>query len=710
MRSVRGQALKILRESLGNSSADFHEHQWEAISTLVEDRGRLLVVQRTGWGKSAVYFIATRLMRKAGYGPTVIISPLLALMRNQIASALGYGVELGTINSSNKDDENQKTTGRLLADELDAIIISPEQLSKPPFVETVLREIGDRVGMFVIDEAHCISDWGHDFRPDYKRINNILRFLPDNLPVLATTATANSRVIEDVASQLGDHPVVFRGQLTRESIHLQTITYQKRSQRLAWLADISPALDGTGIIYTATTRDAELVAGWLKHRGIRAEPYYGTLKGMSTQESKIRRLELEDDLLSNKLKALVATSALGMGYDKPDLAFVIHFQSPGSVVSYYQQVGRAGRGISKAYGVLLSGDEDDDIQQYFIDNSFPKEGLATEILETLENAPNGLKSVEIERRVNGRPKKIQAALKYLSAESPAPVAISRWRPIVYSRTVIDYELPHEMIRRLRAVKTQEWETMQRYLQSSGCLMQFLARELDDDGTEPCGKCANCSPDTKLAEKYQHETGVAAAEYLANQLVEIPPKKLSGSSVAEAASRFPVYNLPYHFGDLAHEPGRALCRWGEAGWGEVAMHGKRRGNFDKRLAGASAKLISRRWMPEPSPTWVASVPSHQHPTLVTQFARDVSALLRLPYLETVSVVRDNEPQKSMENSYHRCRNLDGVFDVSDVQDGPVLLIDDAVDSGWTFAVVAALLRQAGSGSVFPFAIMSTATSS
>jgi ATP-dependent DNA helicase RecQ len=709
MTAVRTRALELLHASLGHEDAEFHEHQWEAVSALVENRGRLLVVQRTGWGKSAVYFIATRLMREQGYGPTVIISPLLALMRNQIDSALTYGVRLGTINSSNSAEINRQTAGALLNNQLDAIIISPEQLSKPDFVDRVLMPISDTVGLFVIDEAHCISDWGHDFRPDYKRIISILRFLPVNMPVLATTATANQRVMKDISSQLGEHPTVFRGQLTRESIHLQNIGFPRRSQRLAWLADVLPTLEGTGIIYVSTTRDAEVVADWLKSRGIAAEAYYGSFKNMSNEESQARRLALEDDLLNNRIKALVATSALGMGYDKPDLAFVIHFQSPGSVVSYYQQVGRAGRGIPKAYGVLLSGNEDDDIQQFFINNAFPTERLVTEILNVLDESEEGLTKSQIQQQVNGRPSKIDAALKFLGAESPAPIVVSQ-SPIRYSRTVNDYALPREKIERILAIKRQEWTTMQEYLSHTGCLMKFLANDLDDVDSETCGRCANCLPESKLTEAYTHETGVDASAFLKNQAIEIAPKKRVGTR-AEVAARFPEYRFPPSFGVLEHKPGRALCHWGDAGWGEIAKIGKRSGAFHAGLVQASADYIRDCWGPEPYPTWVTCVPSQRHPKLVPGFANDLASALGLPCIEAVINVRANQAQKGMENSHHRCRNLDGVFSVESVIEGePVFLIDDAVDSGWTFAVIAALLRQAGSGPVYPFAIMSTATSS
>jgi ATP-dependent DNA helicase RecQ len=709
MDSLHDKALNLLQKSLGSDEAHFHEHQWESISTLVEHRGRLLVVQRTGWGKSAVYFIASKLMREKGAGPTIIISPLLALMRNQIHSAARYGVQLGTINSSNSQQDNDQAAHDLLADQLDAIIISPERLANTDFVDKVLRPVANRVGLFVVDEAHCISDWGHDFRPDYKRIVSILQFLPANVPVLATTATANKRVTQDVAAQLGGVPEISRGQLMRESLYLQSIVFPKRSQRLAWLADTVPKLEGTGIIYVATTRDAELVSGWLKDRGIPAEAYYGNIKGLKADQSRAKRLALEAALLNNQLKVLVATSALGMGYDKPDLAFVIHFQSPGSVVSYYQQVGRAGRGIPKAYGILLSGAEDDDIQRYFIDNAFPKEALVEQILELLELAEGerGLTQGEIEQQANGRPAKITAAIKFLAAESPAPILTASTNPTRYQRTLRDYQLPHETIQRILEIKEKEWRAMQAYLQHRGCLMQFLARELDDDATPACGKCMNCAPASALATTYRHETGVAAAEFMTNVVVEIPPKKRAGFK-EQVAVRFPKYRFPPNFGVLQHEPGRALSRWGEAGWGEVAMKGKRAGHFDSRLVGASADLINQRWQPEPAPTWVTFVPSHLHQTLVPQFAEKLAQALNLPLIDVVQKVQTNKPQKDMENTHHRCQNLDGVFKIgAELNAGPVLLVDDAVDSGWTFAVIAALLRQAGTGPVFPFAIMSTA---
>jgi ATP-dependent DNA helicase RecQ len=694
---VHAQALKILQESLGDSGAGFHEHQWESIDTLVNQRSRLLVVQKTGWGKSSVYFIATHLLRDQGYGPSIIISPLLALMRNQIDSAAKYGVRLGSINSANSREDNKETERALLADELDAIIISPEKLGNDGFVQDILAPIAANVGLFVIDEAHCISDWGHDFRTDYKRITQILNFMPPNMPVLATTATANQRVMDDIVHQLGDDITVFRGQLTRESLSLQNIVLPRRSHRLAWLADTLLAIDGTGIVYAATVRDAIQVAEWLQQCDIDAHAYTGQL-------DPGRRLELEGALLKNKIKALVATSALGMGYDKPDLAFVIHYQSPGSVVSYYQQVGRAGRGIDQARGVLLSGKEDDDIQQFFMSSAFPEEELVQTILEQLAESDQGLKLAELHANINERPKKIEAAIKYLSTEHPAPIIKV---DASYQRTVVDYTLPHEAIARLSLRKQDEWQQMQEYMSEKSCLMQFLANALDDDLALPCGRCANCAPENTLSINVDQERGQLAAEFLENVLIEIEPKKRAANGAVQAASRFPEYKFNFNFGELAHEPGRVLCRWGEAGWGELAKNGKRDHKFDPRLAKACVRMISDRWKPDPMPTWVAYVPSQNHPELVSEFASLLAGQLGLPLVEAVVKNRVTEPQKMMENTDFRCKNIDGAFSVQNIREGePVLLIDDAVDSGWTFAIIAALLKREGSGPVFPLAVMST----
>jgi len=422
----RQAAETLLKTAVGDPNAHFRPGQWEAIDSLVNHRRKLMVVQRTGWGKSSVYFISTRILRDRGAGLTIIVSPLLALMRNQIEAANRLGIRAETINSTNQDNWTQ-ISAAMLADEVAAILISPERLSNEEFVGEVLLPVADRVGLLVVDEVHCISDWGHDFRPDYRRLVNVLRQMPPNMPILGTTATANNRVIEDVQTQLGDIEIQ-RGPLVRDSLSLQTLRLPDQASRLAWLAQSIPELPGTGIVYVLTKRDAEQVAAWLNQQGIVARAYYSGVEHGDYVNSNQYRQQLENLLLNNEIKVLVATTALGMGYDKPDLGFVIHYQAAGSVVAYYQQVGRAGRAIDSAYGVLLSGKEDEEIHDYFRRSAFPDERDVNAILAALDDHDE-LSVRQLEQHLNLRQGQIDKVLKILSVENPAPVIKqgSKWR-------------------------------------------------------------------------------------------------------------------------------------------------------------------------------------------------------------------------------------------------------------------------------------------
>ncbi|HEX2865181.1 MAG TPA: RecQ family ATP-dependent DNA helicase, partial [Deinococcales bacterium] len=416
------RATSFLRLGSGRPDATFREGQIEAIRHVVEGRGRLLVVQKTGWGKSFVYFIATKLLREAGLGPAILVSPLLALMRNQVAAAERMGVRAVTINSENKDDWDSYRDA-ILQGRADIVLISPERLANDEFVQEVLGPVSASVSLLVVDEAHCISDWGHDFRPDYRLVDRLARNLPANLRVLATTATANNRVMDDLRNVLGPELVISRGDMNRPNLALQSIRLPEQAQRLAWLADHVPQLPGSGIIYALTVKDANQVSNWLQSCGVNAPVYTGG------DDPERRRPQLEQALLDNQVKALVATSALGMGFDKPDLSFVIHYQMPGSVVAYYQQVGRAGRALPAARGVLLCGQEDKDVNSWFINSAFPPREVVDQVLETLEKAPGGLSVNELQARVNTSWGRITQTLKLLSLESPAPVVKrgSKWQ-------------------------------------------------------------------------------------------------------------------------------------------------------------------------------------------------------------------------------------------------------------------------------------------
>lgn len=681
------RALELLRLGSGRADARFREGQEEAIRHIVEGRGRLLVVQRTGWGKSFVYFIATKLLREGGSGPTLLISPLLALMRNQIAAAERMGVRAVTINSDNQKDWGS-VEARIQRNEVDILLISPERLANERFRTEVLAGVAERIALLVVDEAHCISDWGHDFRPHYRLLERIVRTLPPNLRLLATTATANNRVMDDLGTVLGPNLVVSRGDLNRPSLALQTMRLPSQAERLAWLAAQVAALPGHGIIYTLTVRDAVQVADWLTSRGLNVESYTG--------ETGERRPALEQALLGDRVKALVATTALGMGFDKPDLAFVIHYQTPGSVVAYYQQVGRAGRALAAAYGVLLSGEEETDITDYFIESAFPTRDEVQEVLGALQAAPNGLSVPELLGRINLSKGRIEKTIALLSLESPAPIAKqgTKWQLTAANLS----EAFWERAERLTELRHDEQRQMQEYVSLPSGHMGFLIQALDGDPSTVHAPALPLLPTTTDPALVRE-----AVAYLRRTSLPIEPRR-----------QWPAGGMPQH-GTRGHiapalqaQPGKALCILGDAGWGSLVRQGKYRDRrFADELVEACAVLV-REWNPQPAPAWVTCIPSLRHPDLVPDFARRLAAALNLPF-HAVLEKTDNRPeQKTMANSIQQARNIDGSLANSGqaLHAGSVLLVDDMVDSRWTLTVAAWLLRSHGGGEVFPLALALT----
>ncbi len=679
------RALELLRRGVGSADADFREGQEEAIRHIVEGRGRLLVVQKTGWGKSFVYFIATALLREQGAGPAILISPLLALMRNQIAAALRMGVRAATINSGNQT-EWESVEAEIQRNAIDILLISPERLANEWFRTQVLAVFAKRVSLLVIDEAHCISDWGHDFRPHYRLIERIVMGLPPNLRLLATTATANDRVMADLKTVLGPALKVSRGDLNRPSLTLQTIFLPRQTERLAWLAAQLGTLRGHGIIYTLTVRDANQVAEWLKSRGFAVEAY--------TSETGERREALEQALLDNEVKALVATTALGMGYDKPDLAFVIHYQMPGSVVAYYQQVGRAGRALEHAYGILLHGGEESDINEWFIQSAFPTRQEVEEVLDAMEQEPAGLSVPELMCRVNLSKGRIDKTISLLSLESPAPIAKqgSKWQLVAATLSPVFWE----RAQRLTALRHDEHRQMGQYAELPfGQHMAFLIKALDGDpgAVTPPG----LTPLPVLADDGLVQE---AAAFLRRTCFPIKPR------LQWPAGGMPHYAITGRIPPrLQAQPGKALCDWGDGGWGRLVQLGKYRDNrFSDELVVACVNLF-RQWRPNPAPTWVTCVPSLRRPDLVPDCARRLAAALNLPFLPVLTRIDNRPEQKTMANSTQQARNVDGSIDIDSrrVASGPALLVDDMADSRWTLTVCAWLLRSSGSGEVWPMVL-------
>jgi ATP-dependent DNA helicase RecQ len=682
---VRERAEKLLKTMLG-ADTTFRDGQWEAIKTVAVKKNRALIVQRTGWGKSIVYFIATKLLREEGHGITLLISPLLSLMRNQIEMAERIGVRAGTINSNNPE-EWEVVKADLRSNKCDILLVSPERLASQEFNE-FLASIPGNIGMLVVDEAHCISDWGHDFRPDYRRIVGIIENLPSGIPVLATTATANDRVVNDIREQLGDDIKILRGPLTRQSLRIQTIVLKDQAERLAWLAENIHHLPGTGIIYCLTVADCNRVARWLQSQDLDVHEYHAQLDDKE-------RIEREQWLINNEVKALVATVALGMGFDKPDLGFVVHYQRPGSLVSYYQQIGRAGRELSNAYAILLSGGEDDEIQDYFIQQAFPNPKEMLQVLNLIEEADDGLSIPSILPSINKSKSRVEKSLKLMEIEGAIFKNGSK-----YYRSANPWKPDDDRMNRVTAQRYEELQKMREFVLTDECYMRVVAEQLDDPYARECGKCANCQGPFFLAEA-NHKLVENAVRFLRRCYLPIQPRK-----------QWPAYGVGHFKGkitaNLKNQEGRALCRYGDAGWGTLVKKGKYEvGVFNDELVEAVVELINNNWEPKPELEWITAIPSLRHPELVPDFAKRVAAKLGLPYYQVLAKTKDTAEQKTMENSSQQARNaLEAFSVVGYCPEGPVLLIDDMVDSKWTLTVCGALLQEAGSGPVFPLALAAT----
>ena len=677
-------ALDHLRRLTGDPSAAFREHQAEAIDDLVDDRARVLCVQRTGWGKSAVYFVATALLRERGAGPTLIVSPLLALMRNQLAAAARLGLRAHTVNSTNVGEWDE--VERLLAeDAVDLLLVSPERLNNPGFRERMLPLFAARAGLLVVDEAHCVSDWGHDFRPDYRRIADVLAALPPGVGVLGTTATANDRVVADVAEQLGGDLRIYRGALARTSLRLEVVELPHPAHRLAWLVEHLPRLEGSGIVYTLTKRDAETVAEFLAANGVTAAAYSGD---RATED----RIAVEERLLANDVKAVVATSALGMGYDKPDLGFVVHFQAPGSVVSYYQQVGRAGRGVEHADVVLLRGSEDRRIQDFFIEQAFPRREHVETVLTQLESSPDGLTTREISAVVNLGLQRLEAMLKVLDVEGAVARDRSRWRFVPGS----DWQYDAERYRAITELRREEQRAMAAFGADGRCLMRALQEELDDPAPVDCGRCSVCAG-PRFGGPVDEELARAAQAHLRSQPLTFEVKKMAPDEAGAMKKIPPEYLI---------EPGLALARFGDAGWSSEIAAGLEAGRVSDEVVEAAASLIGSSSL---RVSWVTAVPSRRvydvsEGDVVSGFARRLASQLGLPFVESLARVRDEPPQSEMRNAAAQVANVRGAFTVvGEVPPGPCLLVDDRRLSGWTLAMTGGQLQAKGSGPVHPFVL-------
>jgi ATP-dependent DNA helicase RecQ len=704
--TTSSEALAALRRLVGRPDVDFRDGQWEAVHALVEQHSRVLVVQRTGWGKSAVYFVSTALLRARGAGPTLIVSPLLALMRDQVAAAERAGVRAVTMNSANAHEWGE-VTAALADDSVDVLLVSPERLNNPRFRAELLPDLAARTGLVVVDEAHCISDWGHDFRPDYRRIRDLLAGLGDQVPVLATTATANARVVEDVAEQLavGDRRVVtLRGPLARASLRLGVLELARPEDRLAWLAGHLDDLPGSGIVYALTVSAAEDTAALLRAAGHEVRSYTGRT---DPQE----RAEAEQALRHNEVKALVATSALGMGFDKPDLGFVLHLGAPSSPVAYYQQVGRAGRATERADVLLLPGPEDRDIWRYFATASMPREDQAAQVLGALAAATGPRSTGALETVTDVRRTRLELLLKVLDVDGAVERVGGGWvgtgRPWVFDA---------ERYARVAQARDREAASMLGYLATPGCRMRFLAEALDDPAAADCGRCDRCGgrwvdPEVPQAAR------TAARDRLSRVGIAVPVR----AQWPPGMDRLGVPAKGRIAAEEQLEEGRVLARLTDLGWGqrlrELLDPSRPDGPADQALLDVCVQVLAG-WGWQQRPAAVVAMPSRARPQLVASVARHLAEVGRLEWLGPLAPVGDGPRTASRGESQNSAFRLAAVWDAFELPaampaalerlgGAPVLLVDDLVDSRWTATVAGRLLRRGGAGAVLPFALASVA---
>lgn len=676
-KKLYGEAVEIIKQLYGNDAA-FREGQYEAIeATMMHSRS--LVVQKTGWGKSLVYFACTKLLRNRGMGVTMVVSPLLVLMQNQLEAAEQMGLICDSLNSSTKE-RRVNILNSLKCNEIDLILVTPETL----FQEDVQKSLPQiNIGLFVIDEAHCISDWGHDFRLQYGDLKRVIARLPNNVPILATTATANDRVVADLQQQLGGEVYISRGPLTRESLYIQVVPLESRIERYAWILQSLSKLSGSGIIYCLTQRDCDYLAAFLRENGVNAEAYYSRVG----EAGEAINRDIETRFKNNQIKAIVATIKLGMGYDKGDIAFVIHFQMPQNIVSYYQQIGRAGRNIPKAYTFLMGGKEDQDILDYFINTAFPTEEEMNQIMGYILKA-DGISSIQLQSHLNIRSGRMDKALSFLCHDGfvmkDGPKYYATPKTYVYNKSHYDA---------VSAIRKAEMQRMKELMTTKECYSKFIAYSLDDHSAEDCGNCANCLGREILSTDVAQNFLDVATQFLEQLIIPIEPRKQWAASTVTARTRIKYVN----------QPGFALAKYGDSGYGALVKENKYQNKrFCDELVGKSARELGAL-VKEKQIDCICCVPSLRS-NLVMDFAKRLANTLDLPFQELLEK-RHAQQQKEMENSAYQCANAFRSFSVKEGVEIPqrILLVDDIVDSKWTLTVCGYRLMEQGCQEVYPFAL-------
>ncbi len=671
------RAMLALHSVYGDN-ARFREGQYEAIEATLTKK-RTLVVQRTGWGKSLVYFICAKLIREDSGGVALVVSPLLSLMDNQMSAAVAMGLRCEMLNGSTKD-RRVEILSKMEMGEVDLVLVTPETLFAEGVFERITGKI--KIGLFVVDEAHCISDWGHDFRMEYSRLSMVVRGLPSSVPVLATTATANDRVVCDLERQLGTGVYVSRGPLSRDSLYIQVLNMTDKVSRYAWILENVPKFTGSGIIYCLTRADCEHLSDFLRQNGIDAEAYYSRMGKEDENRETLERF------YNDEIKVLVATVKLGMGYDKGNIAFIIHYQSPANIVSYYQQIGRAGRNIPRANIFLMSGKEDEDIVNHFIDTAFPTKEESEGVIHLLKEEGD-LSLYQLYARLNLRFDRVSKAIEFLLQGGYIEKS-GRY----YTLTSSPFIYNSEYYGAITEIRRSEWRQMRMLSKESGCYLRFIVSSLDDGEARNCGHCANCSG-KEFGEEVSLSSLESASNYINASILTIEPRK-----------KWSLYRFEGDIGAKKIEGtalrGISLSRFGDPGYGRMVKDSIDAGyRFPSVLIGRACELLLPI-IKEEGITHLCAVPPIEGDR-IELFAKELASALKIEYFSPLKRT-GRVPQVAMANGVLKCKNAyESLSLAQDKVPQGVLLIDELADSRWTLTVAAHLLSVGGAERVFPFTL-------
>ena len=677
MALTRNQAEDLLRMRF--ILTQFFDEQWETVESLLNGQ-RILLIHRTGFGKSLCYQFPAILFD----GITVVFSPLIALMRDQIQQLNSLGILAECVNSEQTEEENSEILRRAVQNEVKILYIAPERQENLQWLEAV-KEMN--LSMVVIDEAHCISVWGHDFRPAFGRIINLVKSLPHDSPVLATTATATEKVAQDIIQQMEGNVMYIRGNLMRENLILNVVRVFSEDDKLAFLARYVPKFQGTGIIYTGTRVNTEVYSNFLNRRGIDAVNYNAGF------DPETRRY-IEEGLLNNRWKCVVATNALGMGIDKPDLRFIIHTQIPASPIHYYQEIGRAGRDGKKALIILLYNPEDRELPEHFIENSRPPIDNYQRVIDRLKERTMGIR--DLMRKTNLNRTKIEVIVGDLVNQSIVNEVVSD-RSKKYEYLGVAPQLDTTAFDEFREFKSRELDKIIEYAETDKCRMFYLCDYLEDRDVKVCHKCDNCRGKKWIYEinaEWQEKVDDFKNNYFPE--IDLVPKSQQDKPLPERKSK--LVN------------GVAFSYYGFSNVGSTIHHCKYEngGDFPDFLLDGVLKVYHSYFKDEKFDLIIYAPPT-QSGDLVKNFAEKVSTALEIPLSHGLIKRRDTEPQKVFQNTLLKKDNVKDAFEYknhAEVKGKNVLLIDDICDSRATIKEIGKLMSKRGVNKIAPLVIAKT----